>query len=166
MSVLLSDVVSGSAVGLRGRLWQLSAAELRAAAVSASAVSQAMTATWTLAGRSRSCAAEVTAALQAAINTGQDVWVPKMQAEYQARRDAFVSGLNSETKPFLPAFEIIKTLPDVSTAPLAATLAALFGFGYMKGTFTGTHPWQSAFRTTLIGGLAAAAAYGIAKAIG
>ncbi|MBY0503509.1 MAG: VIT1/CCC1 transporter family protein [Bryobacteraceae bacterium] len=49
---------------------------------------------------------------------------------------------------------------------VAATLAALFGFGYMKGTFTGTHPWQSAFRTTLIGGLAAAAAYGIAKAIG
>ena len=37
MSVLLSDVVSGSAVGLRGRLWQLSASELRAAAVSASA---------------------------------------------------------------------------------------------------------------------------------
>ncbi|WP_182262152.1 HNH endonuclease signature motif containing protein [Rhodococcus sp. UFZ-B548] len=37
MSVLLSDVVSGSAVGLRGRLWRLTAAELRAAAVSASA---------------------------------------------------------------------------------------------------------------------------------
>ena len=37
MSVLLSDVVSGSAVGLRGRLWQLTAAELRAAAVEASA---------------------------------------------------------------------------------------------------------------------------------
>ncbi|MCQ4148360.1 HNH endonuclease, partial [Rhodococcus qingshengii] len=37
MSVLLSDVVSGSAVGLRGRLWQLSASELRAAAVEASA---------------------------------------------------------------------------------------------------------------------------------
>ena len=34
MCVLLSDVVSGSAVGLRGRLWQLTAAELRAAAVS------------------------------------------------------------------------------------------------------------------------------------
>ena len=32
MSVLLSDVVSGSAVGLRGRLWRLSASELRAAA--------------------------------------------------------------------------------------------------------------------------------------
>ncbi len=47
-----------------------------------------------------------------------------------------------------------------------ATLIALFGFGYLKGTFTGTHPWQSAFRTTFIGGLAAGAAFGIAKAIG
>lgn len=49
---------------------------------------------------------------------------------------------------------------------VVATLIALFGFGYMKGTFTGTHPWQSAFRTMLIGGLAAGAAFGIAKAIG
>ena len=59
--------------------------------------------------------------------------------------------------------------PVASTALLysvAATLIALFAFGYMKGTFTGTHPFQSAFRTTLIGGLAAAAAFGIAKAIG
>ena len=47
-----------------------------------------------------------------------------------------------------------------------ATLIALFAFGYMKGTFTGSHPFQSAFRTTLIGGLAAGAAFGIAKAIG
>ena len=47
-----------------------------------------------------------------------------------------------------------------------ATLIALFAFGYMKGTFTGTHPFQSAFRTTLIGGLAAGAAFAIAKAIG
>ena len=37
MSVLSSDVVSGSAVGLRGRLWRLSSAELREAAVSSSA---------------------------------------------------------------------------------------------------------------------------------
>jgi len=46
-----------------------------------------------------------------------------------------------------------------------ATMVALFAFGYMKGTFTGTQPWRSAFRTTLIGGVAAAA-FGIAKAIG
>ncbi|MDJ0109756.1 HNH endonuclease, partial [Rhodococcus erythropolis] len=37
MSVLLSDVVSGSAVGLRGLLWRLSASELHTAAIEASA---------------------------------------------------------------------------------------------------------------------------------
>lgn len=47
-----------------------------------------------------------------------------------------------------------------------ATIVALFGFGYMKGTFTGTHPLQSGIRTALIGGIAAGAAFGIAKAIG
>jgi DNA-binding PadR family transcriptional regulator len=46
-----------------------------------------------------------------------------------------------------------------------ATLSALAGFGYMKGTFTGMSPLLSAGRTTIIGGLAAGAAYGIAKAI-
>ncbi len=48
---------------------------------------------------------------------------------------------------------------------VAATLAALFVFGYLKGRFTGTAPGSSAFRTTVTGGLAAAAAYGIAKLI-
>ncbi len=37
MSVCLSEVVSGSAVGVTRTLWQLTAAELRAAAVEASA---------------------------------------------------------------------------------------------------------------------------------
>ncbi len=45
------------------------------------------------------------------------------------------------------------------------TLLALGAFGYMKGTFTGTNPWMSGLRTAIIGGLAAAAAFGIAKAI-
>jgi VIT1/CCC1 family predicted Fe2+/Mn2+ transporter len=48
---------------------------------------------------------------------------------------------------------------------VTATLSALAAFGYMKGTFTGIHPWMSALRTAVIGGLAAAAAFGIAKAI-
>jgi VIT1/CCC1 family predicted Fe2+/Mn2+ transporter len=46
------------------------------------------------------------------------------------------------------------------------TLLALFVFGYIKGRFTTTHPFRSAWQTVLVGGLAAAAAYGIAKAIG
>jgi len=45
------------------------------------------------------------------------------------------------------------------------TLLALFIFGYIKGRFTGTHPLQSALQTTLIGGLAAAVAFGLARLI-
>ena len=47
----------------------------------------------------------------------------------------------------------------------AATIVALLLFGYIKGRFTGMDAVQSALRTALIGGLAAGAAYGIAKAI-
>jgi vacuolar iron transporter family protein len=45
------------------------------------------------------------------------------------------------------------------------TLLALFGFGFVKGRFTGVKPWQSATQTALIGGLAATAAFAIAKLI-
>ena len=45
------------------------------------------------------------------------------------------------------------------------TLIALLVFGGVKGHFTGTVPWRSALQTAVIGGLAAAAAFGIARAI-
>jgi len=45
------------------------------------------------------------------------------------------------------------------------TLVALGVFGYIKGRFTGTRPRRSALQTVVIGGLAAAAAFLIAKAI-
>jgi vacuolar iron transporter family protein len=45
------------------------------------------------------------------------------------------------------------------------TLLALMVFGFIKGRFTGMNPLRSAFQTTLIGGLAAAAAYFIAQAV-
>lgn len=48
---------------------------------------------------------------------------------------------------------------------VAATLVALAIFGYVKGRFTGAPPLLSAIRTTVIGGLAAGAAYGIARLI-
>ena len=41
---------------------------------------------------------------------------------------------------------------------IGVTLAALAVFGFVKGRFTGARPWKSAFQTTLIGGVAAAAA--------
>src|SRR5437868_5218001 len=46
---------------------------------------------------------------------------------------------------------------------VAATLVALAIFGYVKGRFTGAPPLRSSFQTTVIGGVAAAAAYSIAK---
>jgi VIT1/CCC1 family predicted Fe2+/Mn2+ transporter len=45
------------------------------------------------------------------------------------------------------------------------TLIALLIFGYVKGRFTGTHPFRSAVQTALIGGLAAAVAFGLARLI-
>jgi vacuolar iron transporter family protein len=46
---------------------------------------------------------------------------------------------------------------------VGVTAVALAVFGYIKGRFTGTQPARSALHTTLIGGLAAAAAFGIAR---
>jgi VIT1/CCC1 family predicted Fe2+/Mn2+ transporter len=57
---------------------------------------------------------------------------------------------------------------SVSTGLLwsvGVTLLALGVFGYVKGHFTGTRPLRGAVQTVLIGGLAAAAAFGIARAI-
>jgi vacuolar iron transporter family protein len=46
---------------------------------------------------------------------------------------------------------------------VAATIVALAIFGYIKGRFTGAPPLRSSIQTTVIGGLAAGAAYAIAK---
>lgn len=48
---------------------------------------------------------------------------------------------------------------------VVATLIALLIFGYIKGRFTGARPIRSAIQTALIGGLAAAAAFLIARFI-
>ena len=60
-------------------------------------------------------------------------------------------------------------LHDATTAlrvSVGVTLLALFVFGGIKGRFTGV-PWlRSACQTSIIGGLAAAAAFGIARWVG
>jgi len=48
---------------------------------------------------------------------------------------------------------------------VGVTLTALAVFGYIKGRYTGTKPLRTALQTVLIGGLAAAAAFLIARAI-
>lgn len=59
-------------------------------------------------------------------------------------------------------------LPNAHSALLSSiglTLAALAIFGYVKGRYTGMPALPSAIRTTVIGGLAAAAAFGIARLV-
>ena len=58
---------------------------------------------------------------------------------------------------------------SVKTALLASvvvTLFALLVFGYIKGLFTTGKPFRSAVQTVIVGGLAASAAFMIAKALG
>jgi VIT1/CCC1 family predicted Fe2+/Mn2+ transporter len=50
-------------------------------------------------------------------------------------------------------------------ASVGITLLALAIFGYVKGHFTGASPVRSSLQTVLIGGLAATAAFSIARAI-
>jgi vacuolar iron transporter family protein len=66
--------------------------------------------------------------------------------------------------PLSPYFFV----PTVGTALIVSvigTLIALTVFGYIKGHFTGAPPVRSALQTVLIGGLAAGAAFIIARAI-
>ena len=60
-------------------------------------------------------------------------------------------------------------LPGLNTALLvsvAVTLVALIVFGYVKGRVMGIHPLRGGIQTVLVGGLAAAAAFAIARTIG
>src|SRR6202163_2981446 len=66
--------------------------------------------------------------------------------------------------PLAPYF-IFATAARALAVSVALTLLALFVFGYVKGYFTGAGPVRSALQTALVGGLAAAAAFGIARAI-
>ncbi len=66
--------------------------------------------------------------------------------------------------PLLP-YMLLKSTTVALLLSAGMTLAALFAFGFAKGHFTGAPPLRSALQTSLIGGVAAAAAFAIARAI-
>lgn len=66
--------------------------------------------------------------------------------------------------PLAPYF-VLKNVHSALGASIVVTIAALFAFGYLKGRFTGFQPVRSAWRTVAVGGLAATAAYALAKGI-
>jgi VIT1/CCC1 family predicted Fe2+/Mn2+ transporter len=63
----------------------------------------------------------------------------------------------------LAPYMVFKHATTALVYSVAVTLVALFVFGYVKGRYTGTRPLRAALQTTLIGGIAAAAAFLIAR---
>jgi vacuolar iron transporter family protein len=63
--------------------------------------------------------------------------------------------------PYILMREIVPAL----WVSVGVTLLALFVFGSIKGHYTGVKPWRAGAQTVLVGGLAAAAAFFIARLI-
>ena len=72
---------------------------------------------------------------------------------------AYIAGGLIPLSPYM----VISSTQAALLASVVVTLLALMVFGYVKGRFTGTRPWRSAWQTTLIGAVAAAAAFLIAR---
>ncbi len=64
--------------------------------------------------------------------------------------------------PLSPYFFISDSVEALKIS-VAVTLLCLFVFGYFKSKVTGINPWIGAIRVMLIGAMAAAAAFGVAK---
>ncbi len=72
---------------------------------------------------------------------------------------AYIAGGLIPLSPYM----VMSSTHSALLVSVAVTLVALLGFGYVKGRFTGMRPWRSAAQTMLIGGLAATAAFLIAR---
>ncbi len=83
----------------------------------------------------------------------------------RARKSAWTIALSYVIGGLIPLLPYI-WFRDVATAlwwSVAVTPIALFVFGYVKSGLTGVPPWRGGLQTVLVGGLAAAAAFGIAR---
>ncbi len=86
----------------------------------------------------------------------------------RARRSALTIALSyiaGGMVPLAPYF-FFHSVHAAMIGSVVVTLVALFVFGYVKGRFTTGKPFRSAWQTVVVGGLAASAAFLMAKAIG
>jgi len=74
---------------------------------------------------------------------------------------AYIAGGFIPLGPYI----VLSTASTALKISVIITLITLAAFGYVKGRFTGAPPLRSAIQTTLVGGLAAAVAFMIARAI-
>ena len=86
----------------------------------------------------------------------------------RARTSALTIALSYIVGGLIPLspYILINYVATALPVSVFVTLIALFIFGYVKAHFTGINPWRGALQTVLIGGLAAAVAFGIARLIG
>jgi VIT1/CCC1 family predicted Fe2+/Mn2+ transporter len=84
-----------------------------------------------------------------------------------AKKSALTIALSYMVGGFIPLapYILVKTPGTALAISAVVTLLALFSFGYLKGRFTGTGALPSALQTLTIGGLAAGAAYMLARLI-
>jgi vacuolar iron transporter family protein len=110
----------------------------------------------------------------AAITSDEKRWVDFMMSfelgleepdPRRAVRSASTIGASYIAGGFIPLapYFFLSDLRSCLMASIAVTLTALFVFGCIKARFTGIAWWRGGFQTTLIGGLAAAAAFSIAR---
>jgi VIT1/CCC1 family predicted Fe2+/Mn2+ transporter len=110
----------------------------------------------------------------AAISSDEQRWVDFMMRfelgleepdPKRALRSASTIGISYVAGGLIPLapYFFLADLETGLTASVAVTLSALFIFGCVKARFTGISWWRGGFQTTMIGGLAAAAAFAIAR---
>jgi len=110
----------------------------------------------------------------AALKRNPKAWVDFMMrfelgleqpASFRARQSAAVIAFSYIAGGFIPLapYMLLAQAASALHASVVITLIALFVFGAIKGRLTGGGVWRSAIQTTLIGGLAAGAAYLLAR---
>lgn len=85
----------------------------------------------------------------------------------RARNSSFTIGLSYIAGGIIPLspYIFIRNSANALIVSVILTLIALALFGYVKGRFTGSRPFKSAWQTTLVGGVAAGIAFILAKLI-
>jgi len=85
----------------------------------------------------------------------------------RARNSAMVIAVSYVVGGLVPLapYMLIHAAKTALLFSIVVTLLALAVFGFVKGRYTGAGRWRSALQTTVTGGLAAAAAFAIARAI-
>jgi VIT1/CCC1 family predicted Fe2+/Mn2+ transporter len=63
----------------------------------------------------------------------------------------------------LSSYMLVDNLRTALLVSVVVTLLALFAFGYVKAKMTGISPFRGGLQTVIIGGLASAAAFGLAR---